>query len=106
MLDVHIHGGGPSGGGDGPAGLDGIGARIQGDDLVFIFDIVVDHPLAISDGILGAAAHGDCCYNRLRGRVYHSGVTAFTIHREDVFRSRLVKDAIRIAPRVDVARNF
>ena len=79
-------------------GLDSIRPGIECDDLVFILDIIVDHPLAISYGVLGAAAHRDCCYNRLRGRVYHSGVAAFTIHCEDVFRSRLVKDAIRIAP--------
>ena len=85
MLLVHTHGGGSSGGSDGPAGLHAVRARIQGDDLVLILDIVVDHPLAISHGVLGAAAHWNCGYNGLRDRVYHSGVIAFPVHREDVF---------------------
>src|SRR6266404_9023549 len=106
MLDVHFHGGGPSGRGDGPVGFDSIRAGIQGDDLVFILDIVVDHPLAISHGVLGAAAHWNCGYNGQRDRVYHGGVIAFPIHGEDVFGGRLVKDAIRIAARLDVPCNF
>src|SRR6267378_3433534 len=106
MLHVHFHGGGPSGRSNGPMGLDSIRAGIQGDNLVFILDIVVNHPLAISHGVLGAAAHWDCGYNGLRGRVYHSGVIAFPIHREDVFGGRLVKDTIRIATRLDMPRNF
>src|SRR5882762_2670166 len=106
MLEVHFHGGGPSGRSAGPVGFDSIRAGVQDDDLVFILDIVVDHPLAVSHGVLGAAAHWNCGYNGRHGRVYHSGVIAFTIHREDVFGGRLVKDAIRIAPRLDVPRNF
>ena len=85
MLDIHFHGRGPSGRGNGPVGLDSIRVGIQGDDLISILDIVVDHPLAISHGVLGAAAHWNCGYNGLRDRVYHSGVIAFPVHREDVF---------------------
>jgi len=46
----------------GPAGFDGVRAGIQGYDLVFILDIVVNHALAISHGVLGPATHGDCRY--------------------------------------------
>jgi len=53
MLEVHFHGGGPSGRSDGPVGFDSVRAGVQDDDLVFILDIVVDHPLAVSHGVLG-----------------------------------------------------
>src|SRR6267143_4032147 len=72
MLHVHFHGGGPSGRSNGLVGLDSIRAGIQGDNLVFILDIVVNHSLAISHGVLGAAAHWNCGYNGFRDRVYHS----------------------------------
>src|SRR5467141_1684770 len=85
MSHVHFHGGGPSGRSNGPVGPDSIRAGIQGDDLVFILDIVVNHPLAISHGVLGAADHWNCGYNALSGWVYHSSVIAFPVHREDVF---------------------
>jgi len=52
-------------------------AGVQDDDLVFILDIVVDHPLP-SARRTRAAAHWNCGYNGRRGRVYHSGVIAFT----------------------------
>src|SRR5712664_1957308 len=106
MLDVHFHGGGPCGWSDRPVRLDGIRAGIQDDDLVFILDIVVNHPLAISHGVLGAAAHWNIGYNGLCGRVYHSGVVAFAIHREDMFGGGIVKDAVWIAASLDVPGNF
>jgi len=34
--------------------------RIQGYDIVFILDIVVNHALAVTDGVLRPAAHRDC----------------------------------------------
>src|SRR6266849_9103958 len=105
MLDVHVHGGGPSGGSNGPAGLDSIGAGIQDDDLVFILDIVVDHALAISHRVLRPAAHGDCCYNGFCDWVDHRNVIAFPVHRENVFGGGIVKDAIRVSSRFDVAGN-
>src|SRR5260370_23753055 len=57
MLDVHFHGGGASRRSDGAVGLYSIRAGIQDDDLVFILDIVVDHYLSISHGLLGPATH-------------------------------------------------
>src|SRR5712664_104982 len=106
MLHVHFHGGGPSGRSDRPVGFYSIRAGVQRDDLVFVLDIVIDHPLSISHGVLGAAAHWNCGYDGLCGRVYHSGVIAFPVHREDVFGGRIVQDAIRIAARLDVPRDF
>src|SRR6266849_3281506 len=106
MLDVHIHGSGRSGGSDGPAGFDGIRAGIQGDNLVFILDIVVNHALAISHGVLRPAAHGDCCYDGPCGWVDHGGVVTFSVHRKDMFGSRIVQNAIRISTRFDMAAHF
>ena len=106
MLDVHIHGGGPSGGSDGPAGFDGMREGIQGYDLVFVLDIVVDHALAVSHGVLRTAAHGNCRYHHPGSRVDYGSVITFPVHRKDVFGSRVVQDAIRISTGFDVAAHF
>jgi len=74
----------PPDGGDRPVGLDSIRAGIQGDDLVFILDIVIDHPLPSATAYSGRRPL-DCGYNALSGWVYHSSVIAFPVHREDVF---------------------
>jgi len=85
MLHVHIHSRGFFRWRDGPPGLDGIGPRVESYDFVFVLDVVVNHAIAVSHGVFGAAAHGDRRNNRVCGRVDDGSIVGLSIHRDDVF---------------------
>src|SRR5260221_987520 len=106
VLDVHVHSGGLLGGSDGPAGLDGVGARVEGHDFVFVFDVVVNHAFAIGDGVFRPAPHRDSGDDGERRRIDDGGVVGFSVHGENVFGSGIVDDAVGIAAGFDVIGDF
>src|SRR6266404_5917050 len=106
MLDVHVDRGGFCRGSDGPAGFDGVSARIERYDFVFVFDVVVDHSLAIGYGVFRPAAHGNGGDYGQRTGIDDGGVASFTVHREDVLGGGIVNDAVRVATGFNVAGDF
>src|ERR1700720_2895762 len=64
MLHVEINGRGFCGGGNRPAGLYRVGYRIDYNDFVLVLDIVVDHAVAIRNGVFGASTDWDGSDNR------------------------------------------
>ncbi|PYT67367.1 MAG: hypothetical protein DMG39_24185 [Acidobacteria bacterium] len=85
VLEVHIHGGGFFRGGDGPTGLDGVGAGVESDYLILVFNVAVNGPVAVGDGIFGAAAHIHRGHHGVVRRVNDGGIVGLTVHRKDVF---------------------
>ena len=106
MLDVHIHRRSFFRRGYGPAGLNRIGTRVKGDNFVFVFDVVIDHSLAVGHGIFRTPAHRNCGDHLVRGRVDHRRIVGFPVHGENVLRRGLVNNAVWIAARLDVSCNL
>ncbi len=106
MLDIHVHRRGFFRGCDGPTSLDGICSGVKSDNFVLVLNVVVDHSFAIGHGVLRTAAHGDCGDDCKRAWIDHRSVVSLAVHGEDVFRSGIVNDAIRVAAGLDVIRDL
>ncbi len=83
-----------------------VGHRINRHDFVFVFDVVVDRAMPIRHRVFGAAADRYGSDDLFRDRINHGRVVGFPVHGEDVLGSRVVDNAIRIAPRLDMTGGF
>jgi hypothetical protein len=70
---------------DGPPRLDLQRAGIQSDYLVGVFEIAVDHSLAIGDGLLGSAAEWNGRYHGSASRVDNRRALGLTIEANTRF---------------------
>src|ERR1700676_14123 len=76
MFTVHGDGDRRSGGSHWPARLDRELASIDCHDLICTFDVVINHPFAVHDGLFGSAAQWEGLYNGLLFGIDHRRILA------------------------------
>src|SRR6202049_2173137 len=80
----------------GPSRLDVETARIKNHDVAFLLVVVEERSLAVDDGGLRVAAHGEGLYGSLRLRIDDRYGPAVAVDAEDVLGDRIVDDAVSI----------
>src|SRR6266581_2016658 len=106
MLAVHGHGYGRSRRRDRPACLDGESLRVDGHDIVLLFVVVVNHPLAIGDREFHPAAQVHGLHYGSLGGIDDRRVLAVAVKAEDELRCRIVNNRVGVRITLDLASDF
>src|SRR3984893_11901497 len=106
MLAVHSNGRRRSGRSDGPTSFDGELVCIDGGHVAFLFIVIVNGALTISDGLFWRAAHVDEFHYRFLDRIYNCGVFAVAIKGKDKLGRGIVENGVRVRRAFDLARDL
>src|SRR2546426_4728242 len=106
VLAVHCDGGGLSCRRDLPSRFDHEFVGINSQDLVRVFEVVVDHPLAIGYGLLRSATQRKCGHDCSLSWIDHGRIFATPIEDKQTLGCRIIKNGIGITARLDLTKGF